>query len=212
MIVSAGATRIMTPTHFLSKNRPAFDLENIVPVKFGRWVEEKNAVTAVVDPEAVELMNKLYAQTLSRTYVNDKGERVMLSIAYGVDQRNGLELHRPEVCYPSQGFQINSNRLSVLATPKGEIVVTRLETSRIGRSEPVTYWTTIGDKVTTGGIDKKMLELRFGLKGVIPDGLLFRVSSVDKDTTRAFSTQDLFVNSLFIELSSQNTKRLMGLG
>ena len=29
-------------------------------------------------------------------------------MAYGDDQRGGLQAHRPEVCYPAQGFKVTS--------------------------------------------------------------------------------------------------------
>ena len=212
MVFSAGTAKVMTPTIYLAKSLPAFNLEAIIPVQFGDWSEEKNLSSQIVNPQTQELLNKLYEQTLSRTYVNTKGERVMLSIAYGIDQRDGFEVHHPEVCYPAQGFQLKSNKQGMITTPQGNIAVTRLETNLANqRFEPVTYWTTIGDTVISEGMTKRMTRLRYGLDGMIPDGLVFRVSSIDDDTTHAFLVQDIFVNSLAKTLVTSDKRRLMGL-
>ena len=212
MALSAGAAKLATPTVYLSDHLPAFNLDIIIPVQIGEWSEEKNLVGQVVNPQTEELINKLYSQTLSRTYVNGKGERIMLSIAYGTDQRDGTEVHHPEICYPAQGFQLKSNREGTLVTPKGNIPVSRLETNLANqRFEPVTYWITVGDKVISGGMSKKLARMFFGLNGMIPDGLVFRVSSIDVDTAHAFLVQDAFVNALVAILKPGNDKRLTGL-
>ena len=48
----------------------------------------------------------------------------------------------------------------------------------------MTYWTMIGSK-TALGVEKKIAEMRYGMKGIIVDGLLFRVSSIDRDSADA---------------------------
>ena len=57
-----------------------------------------------------------------------------------------------------------------------------MTTSLRPRNEPVTYWLTVGDQVITNKFDKRIAEIRLGLTGQIPDGLLFRVSSIDNDS------------------------------
>lgn len=194
MALSAGAAKLMTPTIYLSKSLPELNLNTTIPVQVGEWFEEKNFASQVVNPQSLELINKIYTKTLSRTYINGKGERIMLSIAYGADQRDSLQVHYPEVCYPAQGFQVKSKRQNILEFPEGSIAVTRLETNLANqRYEPVTYWTTVGEKVVLNGINKKLHEMRYGFNGQIPDGLLFRISSIDIDTAHAFSVQDSFV-------------------
>lgn len=212
MLASAGLSKVMTPTVYLSETHQKFQLDSVIPVQFGAWNEEKNLGSSIINPEKEAEVNKIYAQVLSRTYVNAKGERIMLSIAYGTDQRRGNDVHYPEVCYPAQGFELTSFNSGVLATPHGQISVNRLETNLSHqRFEPVTYWTTIGDQVTLGGSDKRIKELAFGLRGMIPDGLVFRVSSIDSDTPHAFSIHDAFVVALETALLPNDKKLLMGL-
>ena len=106
----------------------------------------------MVDPQQQELIDKIYTQTLSRTYVNPSGYRIMLAIAYGDDQRDAMQLHYPEVCYPAQGFSLKGKEKGTVATENGIIPVTRILTNLGQRNEPVTYWTTVGDQVFRGGI------------------------------------------------------------
>ena len=136
----------------------------------------------------------------------------MLSIAYGSDQRGGLQAHKPEVCYPAQGFLLRKNVAGTLATAAGEIPVRRLYTTLGNRHEPVTYWFTIGDRAVEGKLQKRLVELSFGLTGRIPDGMLFRVSSIDPDEARAYRMQDDFVRQLLDSVPPPARKRLAGLG
>ena len=80
------------------------------------------------------------------------------------------------------------------------------------RQEPVTYWFTLGDSVVLGWAQQKLAGLRYGLTGSIPDGMLFRVSSIDPNQTRANLMQDVFVNQLLQAVAPAERKRLIGLG
>lgn len=207
---SAAAWRL-TPTQRMSTLHGEFNLEAQIPKQFGDWQLDAAAVGGVVNPQQEELLKQLYSQILSRTYVNSRGQRVMLSIAYGNDQRDGLQLHYPEVCYPAQGFQLASNRKVELHLAGASIPARRLETV-FGRQryEPVTYWTVIGETAVRGGTDKKLAEMRYGFRGLIPDGLLFRVSSIDRDTAAAFALQDQFAGALLAALPAGIRGRFAG--
>jgi EpsI family protein len=212
MASAAAVATVMTPTQKIVDTLPKLDLESAIPESFGEWTLDKRAVGSVVNPQQTQLLDRLYSQILTRTYYNEKGYRIMLSIAYGEDQRDGNQLHYPEVCYPAQGFQVNSNRKGVLPTALGDIPVRRLQTVLAGqRFEPVTYWTTVGSTALTGGTDKKLAEIRYGLQGTVPDGLLFRVSSIDKDSTKAFDIQSAFVEQLVGQIPAEARTRITGL-
>lgn len=208
---SAGAI-VARPDTKAADLGPAFSLESIVPKHFGDWHEDPRQVVQVVNPQTQELLNKLYSQILTRTYVNAEGYRIMLSLAYGTDQRGSLQAHKPEVCYPAQGFTVHSSEASPIATPFGAIPAQRLFTSLGPRQEPVTYWFTAGDKAVQGKLQKRIVEIRYGLTGRIPDGMIFRVSSIDPDQVRANQLHDRFINQLLQTVSSAERKRLAGLG
>ena len=57
----------------------AITLETAVPKDFGEWRELPDQKAQVVNPQTKELLDKLYSQILSRTYVNKQGYRIMLS-------------------------------------------------------------------------------------------------------------------------------------
>lgn len=190
----------------------SLSLETAVPKTFGDWRELPEQGVQVVNPQTKEILDKLYSQILSRTYVNKQGYRIMLSMAYGDDQRGALQAHKPEVCYPAQGFQLHNNVLGELPTSFGSVEVRRLHTSLGSRVEPVTYWFTVGEHVIQNKIQKRMAEIRLGLTGQIPDGLLFRISSIDTDTKRGFAMQQQFAADLLAAVPSATRKRLSGLG
>lgn len=201
MVLVALLSQAGRPVHKLADRRPRVQLEQLVPEQFGDWRLFRSGGTVLPDPGTLANLARLYTQTLSRSYVNSRGTVVMLSIAYGDDQRATMAVHYPEVCYPAQGFQVRSSRVDRLATVHGTMPVRRLETELSRqRYEPVTYWVTIGNRVSLGGFERRLIELEYGLQRVIPDGLLFRVSSINRDTAQAFRDQDRFIDDLLKNL------------
>ena len=210
MIVASIGAVVARPVMNAASLAPTFSLEAMIPKRFGDWREEPEIVQ-IINPQGQALLAKLYSQLVTRTYVNAYGYRIMLSVAYGSDQRGSLGAHEPEFCYPSSGFILHRREATQLTTQYGEIPVRRLFTSKGQRVEPVTYWLRIGDRVVRGW-QRRLVELRYTLSGRVPDGLLFRVSSIDPDQARANKLQDQFVNQLLQSVSSTDRKRLSGLG
>lgn len=210
MASTAVVTHGVAPTTKMADKRVRFDLDTQIPKAFGDWQLDPTVVPLQVDPDTQARLNRIYNQTLSRTYINREGERVMLSMAYGGDQSDQMGLHKPETCYSAQGFDVRSNVSSEVDLPQGMLPVRQLLAVAGGRSEPITYWVTIGDKVTRSGIDQRLEELRIGLTGTVPDGMLVRVSTIDTDTKHAFRIQKDFVRSLISSLPAQDRKRLIG--
>ena len=189
---------------------PVIVLERAVPKSFGDWKELPEATVQVVNPQTQELLDKIYSQILTRTYVNSAGYRIMLSLAYGDDQRSELQAHKPEVCYPAQGFTLRENTPADIATPFGTIPGRRLDTTLGPRREPVTYWFTMGTKTVRSKTEQRLLEIRLGLTGTVPDGLLFRVSSIDGEPAHAYAEQDAFVSALLGAVNEKDRARLGG--
>lgn len=211
MAAAAGAAWKLTPTKRMSTLHGEFKLDQVIPQSFGDWRVDSRVAGGIVNPQQEALLNQLYSQVLSRTYVNPQGDRIMLSIAYGNDQRDGMALHYPEICYPAQGFQLKSNKAVSLTLAGHTIPARRLETV-LGnqRYEPVTYWTVVGETAVRGGTAKKLAEMSYGFRDLIPDGLLFRVSSIDRDSAEAFALQDKFAAQLLGALTPQQRQRLAG--
>lgn len=211
MFAAAGMAIALKPTVKVMDSEPRLDLETLIPKTFGDWKIDETIVPLISNPEQQALINKIYNQTLTRTYVNSNGERIMLSIGYGGDQRDDMAVHKPEVCYPAQGFQIlKSPTISSLSTDEGSIPVKRLVATRGQRIEPITYWTTVGDTVAVNGLKWKLLQLKYGLTGKIPDGLLFRISSIQADDAKAYQIQDAFTRDLLKAMSPGARQRIIG--
>ena len=213
MAASAAAGQSLVPHKRMAEMRGPFKLDDLVPTSFGNWQMDMHSASGIVDPESTALLNRLYSQLLDRVYIDTFGHRIMLSIAYGDDQADdSVQLHYPEICYPAQGFQLKSSQVGLIQSSSGNIQVRRLETHfGDSRFEPVTYWTVIGDQQSLGGWQRKMAEIRHGLRGEIVDGLLFRVSSIDRDSADAFKVQDAFVRDIVGAMTPKARLQLAGL-
>lgn len=198
------------PTKLLADQLPPIHLEAMVPKAFGEWRAVEQGALQVINPQAETLVNTLYQEVLNRVYVNQSGYAVMLSIAYGRDQRDGMQAHVPEVCYPAQGFQVQSVRWAWLNIADAPISAKRLVTQMQQRHEPLTYWHVVGEKVTTGGLNKKTIEMQYAMQGLVPDGMLVRASSIDADTQKAHLQQEAFLQALLQAISPDYRHRFGG--
>ena len=209
MLSSAALTKVMTPTA-QTDYQNQINLETMIPEEFDNWKIDLSVLPVLVNPEVKGQVNKIYSQTLSRTYANKQGERVMLAIAYGSDQSTDLHIHRPEVCYRTSGSEISKMTKEVVATPVGRIPVMRLIARQGMRNEPITYWIRVGDSLTRGWFEQKVAAFQYGLSGKIPDGLLFRVSTISNDEQDSYRVQHAFLASLLQAVHSDNRYWLVG--
>ena len=210
MAATSALTVALTPSPKAMAAKAAFSLEAMVPARFGSWQIDPTIVPLTPNPEQQGALEKIYDQTLSRTYVDNTGRRVMLSIAYGGDQSRALQLHLPEVCYVAQGFQVAGGSEGQMATRFGAVPVQRLVASLGDRNEPITYWITIGDRTTHSGIEQKLRRLAYGLSGQIPDGMLVRISNITLDAPGAWRLHDRFAAELLDAIGTPERTRLIG--
>lgn len=209
LMVSSGAlTMVMTPS--LQAKQSKIDLETLIPREFNGWKVDSAAVSLMINPDIKETINKIYSQTLSRTYINRQGERVMLSIAYGTDQSTDLQIHRPEVCYLSGGFEVGEMTKTFVETTIGRIPVMHLVAKQGTRNEPISYWIRVGDSLTRGWLEQKVVALSYGLTGKVPDGLLFRVSTISNDEQDSYRIQQTFLTALLQAVRSEDRYWLVG--
>lgn len=211
LMVSSGAlTLALTPVNKIADLQEKIELEVMIPAKFGDWKIDGSIIPLQVDAETQAKLNEIYNQTLSRTYVNSLGERIMLSVAYGGDQSDNLAVHKPEVCYYAQGFEIMKTFADELLTQYGKLPIKRLMAVKGNRNEPITYWITVGNKVVFPGLDEKVQQLRYGLTGNVPDGMLVRISSIDSDKNKAYQLQTIFIQDLLSAVNVSARVRLIG--
>lgn len=210
MALSSFAGQYLKPTRKLSDEYPPVSLQTMVPKQFGNWRIDQTIVPIQVAPDVQAKLDKLYNQVLSRTYVDDQGHRVMLSIAYGGDQSDSMRAHRPEVCYAAQGFQVGRLFKTVVDSVGNALPVSRLEATMGPRHEPITYWVVVGDVVARSGFEQKIAQLRFGLSGRIPDGMLVRVSSISRDSKGEYARHEQFLSDLRHAIAPQDQVRIFG--
>jgi EpsI family protein len=208
MVLAAGAALALRPSP--AAEPASFDLETVIPESLGDWSIDPLIVPIVPAPDVQANLARLYDQIVSRTYVNARGERVMLTVAYGGDQSDALKAHRQEVCYAAQGFEIRNVLHGRLHLRERTIPVTRMLAVRGSRSEPVTYWFTMGDRVVLGRLERLLAQLQFGLSGRIPDGMLVRVSSLSANPQQAFAAHVAFRAALVGGMQQGDAARLLG--
>jgi EpsI family protein len=209
-----GSTAVLSavgkPRDKLADMLPPLDLEAAFPRSFGSWQIDDRMPVVLPSPDTQAKLDLIYNKVISRTYVDAKGQRMMLSVAYGGDQSDGMRTHLPEVCYPAQGFQVLSRKTGLVTAAQRELPVVRLVTRLSGRHEPVTYWITVGDAVVPSRTDQKLVQIEYGLRGVIPDGMLVRVSSIDTDAANAFVRQAEFIADLAVAMPAAARPRILG--
>lgn len=210
MLMAAGLAIFMKPKHWLAVDGLELDLEMMIPKNFGEWNVDPTVMPLLVSPDVQANLDKTYNQTLSRTYVNNHGERVMLSIAYGGRQTKSLQVHKPEVCYKAQGFQIGKMTKAVLDLAIGEIPVMHLVARQEHRNEPITYWIRTGEYVTRGWFEQNLARLRYGLSGKVPDGLLVRVSNISLDEQVSYQVQQDFLTMMLQAVRKEDRAHLIG--
>ena len=192
------------------QQRARIDLETIVPMRFGEWQLDETVLPVLPPPDLEAKVKQIYDETLARTYIDRTGERVMLSIAYGGDQTGRLRVHRPESCYSAQGFLVRKVDEQLLTLGDRTVPVKRLHARLGNRHEPITYWIRVGDESVSGWASQRFAQLKYGLTGDVPDGLIFRVSSIGRDTGREFQLQERFLKDLVGGLSAEQKSRLVG--
>ena len=174
----AFARKPRTNLQFLGKAK----LESLVPEAFAGW--QAAGSSGLVLPPEDQLRDKIYSQLLTRTYRNATGDEVMLLIAYSPDQDGVVQVHRPEICYPAGGF-----KLTEIDDHKSSLAMNLLVPSRFivaesgSRREQIVYWTRFGDSFPRRWSEQRWSIFVQNLRGLIPDGILVRISSVMPNTS-----------------------------
>ena len=212
MLAAAVGAYFFKPRHMIANDKPTMDLPQIVPSAFGNWRQDDSLPPITPDPTVQAKLDALYSQTLNRSYVNKAGDHIMISIAYGKNQNSqSTAAHRPEFCYNAQGFNIENLGYKILKLQKRALKTVRLVADRDDRIEPITYWVTLNEEAIVPGIERKLTQLKYGMQGMIVDGMLVRISSLTRDKkTPDFSTHQQFLLDLEKALPEGMKSRFMG--
>ncbi|WP_298281562.1 exosortase-associated protein EpsI, V-type [uncultured Bradyrhizobium sp.] len=214
---AAVLAEVLQPRELMARTAASPSLDSVIPRQFGTWtlVPEISPVKPTDTEDYVEpdpLTGKVYTQEVGRGYSDGHGNIVMLLVAYGPVQNYRLKSHRPEICYTANGFRISEKTQSTLNYKNGasSIDVVRLITQRESRYEPVTYWMRVGNDISNGVVDHQLSRLKYGLRGIIPDGALIRISTIGLPKEASFKLQDQFIRDLLAAVPAKELKFFTG--
>lgn len=203
LLASAVLARALTPK--LSNQQTAAKLATVIPAQFAQW---HNIPTSAIQVDVNLSPNQTtrdqpYDDLLSRTYGSSDGSRIMLSVAYGSQQRQEVKIHRPELCYPAQGLPVQK-LIPVsynIQTGSGKAITGNrmIASAGPGAVELVSYWIRIGSTYSDSPWVTRMTIIREGLSGRMTDGILVRASqrvAVGSDYDAAFRKQEQFLVDL----------------
>lgn len=184
-------------------------MADIVPAAFGGWTSQGD--NGEVTPEtAGKLAARLYNEIVSRTYTQAAtGAQVIMLIAYGTTQSELLQLHRPEACYPAVGYRLVSNVAAPIPVGTLQVPGRRIVAEMSDHYERIVYWTRVGEFLPISGSGQRKAQLQSAFRGYVPDGALFRFSSLKPDAT-AFDLLDKFVSELVMTVAPANRAPLLG--
>jgi EpsI family protein len=136
----------------------------------------------------------------------------MLLVAYGPVQNYRLKSHRPEICYTANGFRISAKTETTVSYRENvkPIKMTRLVAQRETRLEPLSYWIRVGNDISNGVVDHQLSRLKYGLRGLIPDGALIRVSTINLPREASYKLQDQFIRDLLAAIPPAELKFFTG--
>lgn len=218
IVAAAVLSHLLIPTELMARSAAAPNLENAIPRQFGTWtmVPDISPVTPA-DPENYQpdlQSSKIYTQEVARGYTDGNGNIVMFLVAYGPVQNYRLRAHRPEICYTAAGFRTSGKTDGTLQLSAGTppLKVVRLLAQRESRFEPITYWMRVGNIIANGVVKHQLTRLEYGLRGIVPDGALVRVSTVGLPEEASFRLQEKFIHDLLAALPLQERNFLTGKG
>lgn len=206
MMTVAGIAQARLPV----PNRPPLAKEKLaalVPDRVGEW--RFAAESGLVLPPEDALSDRIYDNLLTRIYTNPAGQAVMLLVAYNNRQDGVLQIHRPEICYPAGGYVLSPTRDTELVLPNGQTLPCQAFSARgQTRDEVVLYWTRVGSIFPRRWSQQRLAVARANLQGVIPDGMLARVSTFGARLADEIPVLERFVAGLYRRSPAQLSKLL----
>lgn len=182
-------------------------LDALIPKGIGRW--NFATTSGLVVPTDDALSDSLYSQLLTRVYVDRDNPPVMLLIAQSAGQTGFLQIHRPEACYPAGGYELSAPETRSINANGRSVPITQMTATGQGRQEQILYWTRIGDSMPESWAQQRLAVAQDNLKGIIPDAILVRVSTVDPDKIRAVDRLATFIENMVAALPANGQRVLL---
>lgn len=205
--LAAAATGLAFKPRHVEKLIGDAKLDRLVPHQFAGW--DFQTASGLVLPPQDQLRDKIYSQLLTRVYARADGTSVMLLIAYSGAQDGTIQIHRPEVCYPASGYHLSTIADHRVPIAKGIEIPSRyiVAEAQLAR-EQLIYWTRLGNHFPTRWSEQKLAVIAENFAGIIPDGVLVRISSVAPGDARPIF--DRFARDLYVAVTLRMRRVLVG--
>ncbi len=205
MLVAGGTAQLRQPKVV----NPVVEQEifkDWLPDQAGVW--QSLGAGDVVLPPPDTLSGRLYDNLVTRVYQGDGGEEVMLLLAYNNRQDGMLQVHRPEVCYPVGGFRLTRTQPSTLPLGSESVPSSQFTAISAGRTEHVMYFTRVGEEFPRTWAQQRTAVVQDNIRGIIPDGIMMRLSSLAPDHDRAMDSMRRFADNFYRAADPQLRKLL----
>ncbi|WP_375396501.1 exosortase C-terminal domain/associated protein EpsI [uncultured Sphingomonas sp.] len=171
-------------------------LSDLIARQVGPWrITTPAGIVVANDEEPTNTEG--YDQLLTRTYRADNLPTIMLLIAFGSTQGGSMQLHRPETCYPGQGFKLAQFKETAFPFVSGTPVNARWFTAqRDDRIERLVYWTRIGHSFPRNTAEEYHAIITSVLTGIVPDGILVRLSTIGVNNEEADAALTRFAQEM----------------
>lgn len=187
-LAAAGTLSYLRSPEALAKPISAAAFQAQIPSRVGVWTSRKSAELVL---PALDEGDQLYENLETRIYEGPGVPSMMVLVAFSSTQQNNIQVHRPEVCYPASGFPVLWSKPTDIAYGKQMIGGRELLADRNGLRERILYWVRVGDEFPRTWAEQRISMAVANLKGSVPDGVLFRVSTLeepDSDLSPAIRT------------------------
>lgn len=200
LLIGAGLTALAGVSYWRA---PTTAREPLTPTQFraampravGPW--SSRASGELVMPPRDD-SSKLYENLETRVFEGDGLPAIMVLVAYSSIQQNDIQIHRPEICYPASGYPIIASQPANLQFDTRIVHATELVADRQGMLERIIYWVRVGEDFPINWADQRIAMAKANLQGSVPDGVLFRVSTLERPGEYMSETLNHFIQ-LFLE-------------
>lgn len=218
LLVLAFLAAVLLKPDLSSVDNKIPNLKSIIPERFNDWKMVQNHYQPIsVSVEDERNIDQPYDAILMETFQNNStGETIMLAVAYGANQQQEIKIHRPELCYPAQGFKIEMLSDLPYEVELNKSVyrfnLTKIISQSKQRKELTLYWIRIGDTISSNPWKIRWNILKGGLSKKVPDGILVRTSQVllgDMSIEQSIKTQKEFINGLLKGIVTKDKANLV---
>ena len=186
-------------------------IAGFIPETIGPWqLSNRSGVVDNADQQDDPELG--YDEVVRRIYVARDLPDIYFLAAYGVNQAGSQQLHRPETCYPGQGFSLSDVSNCVIPLGPAAVPARRMTAVRDLRRERLLYWTRIADQFPQNSFEEYAVILGCALKGFVADGILVRFSAIGEDVHGLDRTIDRFVANMMSTVSHGGRHLLLGNG